>query len=92
MLLNTHSTAVFSKLGKVVGNTMTNVSPSNLKLIGRASYLIYTHVNQNTTCNISYELCNLILYHVIEKKKKPEVAISIIFILENLKKKLTLTQ
>ena len=45
MLLNAHSTAVMAKLGKVVGNTMTNVSPSNLKLIGRATYLIQGHVN-----------------------------------------------
>jgi hypothetical protein len=29
----------------VVGNTMVNVSPSNLKLIGRATYLIQSHVN-----------------------------------------------
>jgi hypothetical protein len=45
MILNAHSTAVMAKLGKVVGNTMTNVSPSNLKLIGRATYLIQSHVN-----------------------------------------------
>ncbi|MBN2200270.1 MAG: hypothetical protein JW747_10525 [Candidatus Aminicenantes bacterium] len=45
MLLNAHSTAVMAKLGRVVGNTMTNVSPSNLKLIGRATYLIQSHVN-----------------------------------------------
>jgi N-acetylmuramic acid 6-phosphate (MurNAc-6-P) etherase len=45
MLLNAHSTAVMAKLGKVVGNTMTNVSPSNLKLIGRATSLILLHVN-----------------------------------------------
>lgn len=45
MLLNAHSTAVMAKLGKVVGNTMTNVSPSNLKLIGRATYLVQSHVN-----------------------------------------------
>lgn len=45
MLLNAHSTAVMAKLGKVVGNTMTNVSPSNLKLIGRATFLILSHVN-----------------------------------------------
>ena len=37
------------KLGKVVGNTMTNVSPSNLKLIGRATYLILSHVNDVLT-------------------------------------------
>jgi N-acetylmuramic acid 6-phosphate (MurNAc-6-P) etherase len=45
ILLNAHSTAVMARLGKVVGNTMTNVSPSNLKLIGRATYLIQSHVN-----------------------------------------------
>ena len=45
MLLNAHSTAVMARLGKVIGNTMTNVSPSNLKLIGRATYLIRSHVN-----------------------------------------------
>jgi N-acetylmuramic acid 6-phosphate (MurNAc-6-P) etherase len=45
MLLNAHSTAVMSSLGRVIGNTMTNVSPSNLKLIGRATYLIMMHVN-----------------------------------------------
>jgi len=45
MLLNAHSTAVMAKLGKIVGNTMTNVSPSNLKLIGRATSLIQLHVD-----------------------------------------------
>ncbi len=45
MLLNAHSTAVMARLGKVIGNTMTNVSPSNLKLIGRATFLIQSHVN-----------------------------------------------
>jgi N-acetylmuramic acid 6-phosphate (MurNAc-6-P) etherase len=44
-LLNAHSTAIMAKLGKVVGNTMTNVSPSNLKLVGRATHLIQLHVN-----------------------------------------------
>lgn len=45
MLLNAHSTTIMAALGKVVGNTMTNVSPSNLKLIGRATSLILSHVN-----------------------------------------------
>jgi hypothetical protein len=45
MLLNAHSTAVMARLGKIIGNTMTNVSPSNLKLIGRATFLIQSHVN-----------------------------------------------
>ncbi len=45
MLLNANSTGVMAKLGRVVGNTMTDVQPSNLKLVGRATYLIQTHVN-----------------------------------------------
>ncbi len=45
MLLNAHSTAVMARLGRVIGNTMVNVSPSNLKLIGRATSLILMHVN-----------------------------------------------
>ena len=45
MMLNAHSTAVMTRLGRVIGNTMTNVSPSNLKLIGRATYLIQSQVN-----------------------------------------------
>ncbi len=45
MLLNAHSSAVMAKLGRVVGNTMTFVNPSNLKLIGRATYLIQSQVN-----------------------------------------------
>jgi len=45
MLLNAHSTAVMTYLGRVIGNTMTNVSPSNLKLVGRATYLVQSHVN-----------------------------------------------
>jgi N-acetylmuramic acid 6-phosphate (MurNAc-6-P) etherase len=49
MLLNAHSTAIMAALGRVIGNTMTNVSPSNLKLIGRATYLILTHVNDVIT-------------------------------------------
>ncbi len=45
VLLNAHSTAVMARLGRVVGNAMTSVSPSNLKLIGRATYLIQSQVN-----------------------------------------------
>jgi N-acetylmuramic acid 6-phosphate etherase len=45
MVLNAHSTGIMAMLGRVIGNTMTSVSPSNLKLIGRATYLIMSHVN-----------------------------------------------
>ncbi|WP_162374158.1 N-acetylmuramic acid 6-phosphate etherase family protein [Pseudoxanthomonas sangjuensis] len=45
MLLNAHSTGIMAKLGRVVGNTMTAVQPGNLKLYGRATFLIQSHVN-----------------------------------------------
>jgi N-acetylmuramic acid 6-phosphate etherase len=80
MLLNAHSTAVMAKLGKVVGNTMTNVSPSNLKLIGRATFLIQSHVNDvlgmpewvkrnGARDPISYGEANAVLYDAIEYLK-----------------------
>jgi N-acetylmuramic acid 6-phosphate (MurNAc-6-P) etherase len=73
MLLNAHSTAVMAKLGRVVGNTMTNVSPSNLKLIGRATHIIQVHVNDvlgnpawvlqyGTRRPISYGEANAVLF------------------------------
>lgn len=73
ILLNAHSTAVMASLGKVIGNTMTNVSPSNLKLIGRATYLIQSHVNDvltrpewiklyGTHNPISYDEANAVLF------------------------------
>jgi N-acetylmuramic acid 6-phosphate etherase len=76
MILNAHSTAVMAKLGKVVGNTMTNVSPSNLKLIGRATFLIQSHVNDTlgrpswvrqygTRRAVSYGEANAVLYDSI---------------------------
>jgi N-acetylmuramic acid 6-phosphate (MurNAc-6-P) etherase len=76
MLLNAHSTAVMAKLGKVIGNTMTNVSPTNLKLIGRATYLIQLHVNDilnnpqwvrpyGTHRPISYGEANAVLFDSI---------------------------
>jgi len=83
MLLNAHSTAVMAKLGKVVGNTMTNVSPSNLKLIGRATFLIQSHVNDmlgraewvkayGGREPISYGEANAVLYDAIDYLKGRE--------------------
>jgi len=77
MLLNAHSTAVMASLGKVIGNTMTNVSPSNLKLIGRATYLIMTHVNDTlgrrewaaangATEPVTFEEANAVLFESID--------------------------
>lgn len=85
ILLNAHSTAVMARLGKVIGNTMTNVSPSNLKLIGRATFLIQSHVNDilgnpqwvrlhGFRKAISYGEANAVLFEAINfiKDKKRE--------------------
>ncbi|NIM90410.1 MAG: hypothetical protein GTO17_05625 [Candidatus Aminicenantes bacterium] len=104
ILLNAHSTAVMARLGKVIGNTMTNVSPSNLKLIGRATYLIQSHVNDvlgrpewvklhGIRKPVSYGEANAVLFEAIGflKNRKvgqtAEVALSIIRILESLRRK-----
>ena len=105
MLLNAHSTAVMARLGRVVGNTMTNVSPSNLKLIGRATFLIQSHVNDalaqpsgaaryGRRVPIAYGEANAVLYDALgflknrqQAGQTAEVALSIIRILESLKRK-----
>ncbi|MGD8538247.1 MAG: hypothetical protein PVI66_05990 [Candidatus Aminicenantes bacterium] len=103
MLLNGHSTAVMARLGRVVGNTMTHVNPSNLKLIGRATYLIQSHVNDTISAedwcqkygqteSISYAEANAVLFEAMEFVAKQdeqisEVELSIIRILEALKSK-----
>ena len=111
MALNAHSTAVMARLGKVIGNTMTNVSPSNLKLIGRATYLIQSHVNDllsqprwvkkhGVIPPISYGEANAVLYAAIDYLKgektragqTAEVALSIIQILESLRRPEPITQ
>ncbi|NPV83494.1 MAG: hypothetical protein HPY46_07940 [Candidatus Aminicenantes bacterium] len=84
MVLNAHSTAVMARLGRVIGNTMTNVSPSNLKLIGRATYLIQSHVNDclrqpewikkyGRRPEISYGEANAVLYDSIEFLRDKQV-------------------
>jgi N-acetylmuramic acid 6-phosphate (MurNAc-6-P) etherase len=101
ILLNGHSTAVMTRMGKVVGNTMTNVNPSNLKLIGRATYLIMNHVNDSVTRDewrkkwgktepITYDQANAVLYEAMDFVSKQtgqtsEVELSIIRILEALR-------
>lgn len=103
MLLNGHSTAVMAKLGRVVGNTMTHVNPSNLKLIGRATYLIQSHVNDTisteawnqkfgTTEPITYAEANAVLFEAMEFVAEQdgqisEVELSILRILEAFKNK-----
>ncbi|MFC2166781.1 hypothetical protein ACFLQZ_02325 [Acidobacteriota bacterium] len=86
ILLNAHSTGVMALLGKVVGNTMTNVKSSNLKLIGRATHLIHNHVNDHVS--ITYDEANAVLFDAMAFLGKKggqtgEVELSIIRILES---------
>jgi N-acetylmuramic acid 6-phosphate etherase len=60
MLLNALSTCTMVRLGRVMGNTMIWVVPSNLKLIDRSTRYI-----QRLT-NLSYEDANHLLFEVIE--------------------------
>jgi hypothetical protein len=103
ILLNGHSTGVMAKMGRVVGNTMTNVNPSNLKLNGRATYLIMSHVNDvvsredwikknGKTEPISYAQANAVLYEAMDfvstcSVLTSEVELSIIRILDARRKK-----
>ena len=60
MLLNTLSTCTMVRLGRVMGNYMIWVVPSNLKLIDRSTRYI-----QRLT-DLSYEEANRLLFEVIE--------------------------
>ena len=60
MLLNTLSTCTMVRLGRVMGNTMIWVVPSNLKLIDRATRYI-----QKLT-GLDYVKANNLLFEVIE--------------------------
>lgn len=70
MALNAHSSAVMGKLGKIVGNTMTSVHPGNLKLIGRATHMIFLHVNHVFPYLISYQEANAALFAAIDFVKQ----------------------
>src|SRR5690606_38012053 len=84
MLLNAHSTGVMASLGRVVGNTMTAVQPGNLKLIGRATYLIQSHVNAVLASDawrqahgehapLAYADANAVLFDVIDSRRADPV-------------------
>lgn len=80
MLLNAHSTGVMAGLGRVVGNTMTSVQPGNLKLVGRATWLIQSHVEavlaspawkqaHGDTAPLGYAEANAVLFEAIEQRR-----------------------
>lgn len=101
MLLNGHSTGVMARLGRIVGNTMTHVNPSNLKLVGRATSLILNHVNDTLSRNdwkekyghtesVGYAEANAVLFDAAaflsaRGGEAAEVELSIIRILEVLR-------
>jgi N-acetylmuramic acid 6-phosphate etherase len=61
LILNTISTATMARMGRVVGNAMVWLSPSNKKLIDRGSRLI----SQVTSC--SYEYACQVLHQTMEE-------------------------
>jgi len=61
LILNTVSTATLARMGRVVGNAMIWLSPSNKKLIDRGSRLI----SQLTGC--SYEQACIELHKTLEE-------------------------
>lgn len=79
MIMNAHSTAVMTMMGRVVGNTMTNVRAGNLKLIGRATYLTKMHVDdvikrasqnlglkEDAKREMTYKEANAVLFDTID--------------------------
>jgi N-acetylmuramic acid 6-phosphate etherase len=92
MMLNAHSTGIMAALGRVVGNTMTNVSPSNLKLVGRATYLVMSHVNDNVSEPVTFAEANAVVMDAIDYVRNEgigqtaEVALSIIRIVESVRR------
>jgi N-acetylmuramic acid 6-phosphate etherase len=60
LLLNALSTCIMVRLGRVMGNTMIYVVPSNLKLIERATRYI------NRLTDLDYESANRLLFEIIE--------------------------
>jgi hypothetical protein len=60
MLLNALSTCIMVRLGRVMGNCMVWVVPSNLKLVDRSTRYI-----QNLT-GLDYAAANRLLFEVIE--------------------------
>ena len=101
MLLNAHSTGIMAALGRVIGNTMTSVSPSNLKLVGRATYLVMSHVNdvlehatwrRHEPEQVTFAEANAVLMEAMDYAgaraiaETSEVALAIIRIIESLRR------
>ncbi len=83
LLLNAHSTAIMARLGRVTGNTMTGVNPGNLKLIGRATFLIFSLVNEALSAQnsdekqgdkglVSFKEANAVLFECMDNRSDEE--------------------
>jgi len=46
VLLNSHSAAVMAGLGRANGNYLTHINPANMKLLGRATHVLQSIVNE----------------------------------------------
>jgi N-acetylmuramic acid 6-phosphate etherase len=106
VLLNSHSSAVMAGLGKITGNYLTHVSPANFKLLGRATHVLQSLVNDTLNSPqwveryginrpITFGEANAVLFssrqYLLDKPTLPqqtsEVSLSVIQVLESLRKK-----
>ena len=69
MILNTYSTLIMARMGKVLSNIMTWVRPSNNKLIDRAiRYIIYLYkhlikkLDIQESVELDYQTCCVALH------------------------------
>ncbi|MFH1716236.1 MAG: sugar phosphate isomerase [Planctomycetota bacterium] len=88
LILNTLSTATMVRMGRVIGNAMVWVSPSNKKLIDRGSRLIA----QQTGC--TYERACIVLHEAMEtvesqRRQGKEVPSPVALAIETLRKSKT---
>ena len=86
LIFNTISTATMVRMGRVIGNAMVWLSPSNKKLVDRGSRLI----SQQTGC--SYEQACIALHQAIEEvdsreKQGQEVPSPVALAIENVRGK-----
>jgi len=68
MLLNTLSTEVMVKMGRVKGNYMTYVTPTNMKLIDRATRYV------SALSGVSYDVANDYIFSVMEDTEEDRKA------------------
>lgn len=66
LIMNTASTLVMCRLGKVIGNLMIDVKPSNSKLIDRSIRIARLAMRQRGLKVLSYEETCLKLFEVLE--------------------------